>query len=74
MALGGVAGVLGMVRDVDTFNRFLVGSHGEEVVMLVRVPQRLAREDALNLAAWLVAITDPAGDDFRAVLDAVLAT
>lgn len=58
----------------DATNRYLVGMHGEDVVIL-RPPLRgehLTRSDALNLAAYLVALADPAQEEFAAMLKAVL--
>jgi len=50
-------------------NKFLVGSQGEQIV--IRLPMRSARmskEDALTLAAWLVAMAETEQGQFQAVL------
>jgi hypothetical protein len=69
--------------EVDTSNRFLVSAIGDKIVVLgfpgglsrgksaELLVQLLTRDDAINLAAWLVALADPAGDDFQRTLKAV---
>lgn len=56
-----------MLRDVE--NKYLVGrQHG---VIFIGLPvQTLTRDDALVLAAWLVAVADDE-EDFPTVLDMV---
>ena len=39
-------------------NKFFVGIQGDTIVLLKPVPQKLTKEEALNLAAWLVALAD----------------
>ena len=51
-------------------NGFMVGGNGGKIV-IVAFRQELTREQALNLAAWLVAIADPVGDEFQKYLTAV---
>lgn len=46
--------------EIDTFNKFLVAAQGDAMVFLRPVPQRLTHQDALLLAAYLVAMV---GDD-----------
>jgi hypothetical protein len=59
---------------VDTSNRFFLGAQGEEIVFpILAVPRRLSKADALNLAAWLVAIADDEGK-FPEMLKAVQST
>jgi hypothetical protein len=62
--------------DLDTSNKFLVGSNGAHLVFLKPLPQKITRGDALLLAAWLVAIASEEDDeaDFRRVLEAVQST
>ena len=38
-------------------NIFAVGVLGDKVVILVPPPKSLSKEEALNLAAWLVALS-----------------
>lgn len=55
-------------------NRFLVGAQDGRIVILnTPAPCPLSRRDALNLAAWLVALASesPGHRDFLALLDAV---
>jgi len=53
-------------------NRFAVGgaADGKWISIGIRPGGRLTVEEALNLAAWIVAIAGP--DEFQPVLDAVL--
>lgn len=54
---------------IDTTNRYCVSMLGDDIV--IRFPVRqLRREEALNLAAWLVAMADDK-DEFAAILAAV---
>lgn len=48
--------------EIDTTNKFLVASQGDDFVFLRPVPQKLSKDDALLLAAYLVAMT---ADDAR---------
>jgi hypothetical protein len=44
---------------IDTSNRFFVGTGpGGGVTVMQPISGRLTKEDAVNLAAWIVAITD----------------
>ena len=55
---------------LDTTNKFLVGMRGDGLLVLY-IPVRILRKsDALNLAAWLVAMADD-NDEFPALLEAV---
>jgi len=58
---------------MDTANKFFVGMQGDDIVFVKPVPQRLAPEDALNLAAWIVALANVDGT-FKTLLDEVLNT
>ena len=62
-----------MTEEIDTTNRFVVAGQGEDLVFLLPVPQRITREDALLLAAYLVALADHE-NRFQAVLHAVMNT
>jgi hypothetical protein len=60
-------------KKFDTTNKFMVGVQGETIVFMRPVPQRLSKEDALVLGAWIVALaTDNPEKDFKLLLDAVL--
>lgn len=56
--------------EVDTFNKFLVASNGDGVTFLRPLPQRLSADDALLLAAYIVAIVADE-DKWKAILTAV---
>lgn len=43
---------------MNTFNKFMVSVGQNEIVFLRPVPQKISKEDALLLAAWLVALAD----------------
>jgi len=66
-----------MNGDLDSSNQFLVGAAGPCVVVLNPPTSGITRTQALNLAAWLVAIADALDDEgpsFEQVLRAVLST
>lgn len=45
---------------------------GDEIVFLMPCPRILSQDDAMNLAAWLVALLDPPKDEeFAGLLQAV---
>ena len=54
----------------DTANHFCVSLNADSILCLRPIPQRMTKGEALNLAAWLVAMADD-HDDFPALLDAV---
>lgn len=47
-------------------NEFLIGAQGETVVFMRPIPQRLTRQQAVTLAAWLTVIADPTGQAIKA--------
>lgn len=53
----------------NVFNRCAVGMRGERVVIL-RFRAELSKLEALNLAAWIVALADD-DDEFKNLLQAV---
>ena len=53
----------------DTGNHFTVETQGNDLVSL-RLGLRLSKTEAMNLAAWLVALADD-NDEFPALLEAV---
>lgn len=60
--------------EIDTTNRFMVAARGNgELVIMMPPLAPLSTEDALTLAAWIVAVT---GEDerFAAILAAVQST
>lgn len=62
---------------IDTANKFQVGSFGGNRLIILGIPPvfGMTPDDALNLAAWLVAIAEPMGNrKFAEVLEAVKST
>lgn len=57
----------------DTFNKFMVGKQGDTLV-LPMMRQRLSEDDAINLAAWLVALVPDGEKKFDELFSAVLDT
>lgn len=58
----------------DTSNMFAVGVTGvsmSKVIINLPVPRPLTREQALNLAAWLIVLADPEGKDFARLVEAI---
>jgi len=51
----------------------MVAGHGDKIA-IIAFGQELTHEQALNLAAWLVAMTDPGGEEFQEYLEAVCNT
>lgn len=60
--------------EVDTTNKFMVASQGGRVMILMPPRAPINNEDALLLAAYLVAITGLGHDKFTRVYDAVCNT
>lgn len=65
------------MSELDTSNRFLVGglqtASGQRLRVMALFNQPLSHDDALNLAAWLVALTGER-EKFLTLLDAIEAT
>ena len=60
---------------IDTINRFLVARQGDRTVIMLPAHARLLTDDeALSLAAWLVALTPDGADRFEAVYVAITNT
>lgn len=59
-----------MAEDTDSTNQFLVSVRGEDIVVLLHIPRPMGKAQALNLAAWLVALADD-HNQFPALLNAV---
>lgn len=57
---------------IDTANKFKVVATIGGAVQLAPIAGDLTREDALNLAAWLVYVADPDGEHFQTVLGSVM--
>lgn len=60
-------------KSIETANDNLVGARGDGNITVGLPPtSAMSRDRALRLAAWLVALADPTGERFAAVLRAVL--
>ncbi len=58
---------------IETMNKFMVGSLEGTITILRLNPRRLTHDEALNLAAWLIAIADsPSGEHHVDLNGAVL--
>lgn len=57
---------------IPTLNKFLVGIVEDTLVIPGLTPQRLSFDDALNLSAWLLALTEAHRCDFETVRGAEL--
>lgn len=51
-------------EEINTINDGLVGVTGGDRFVIMRRRPDLSRDEALRLAAWLVFLADPLGDDF----------
>lgn len=63
---------------LDTSNKFAVGLkeplivvHNHDLMFPGGAHLLLKKADALNLAAWLVTIADPAGEEFKKILEEI---
>ncbi len=57
---------------VDTFNKYIVGRHGKDVVIVNRPTGPMSPDDAMNLAAWLVSVAEhDASETFEEIFNAV---
>lgn len=56
-------------------NKFGVGyGVGDDSIALLMPRQRMTKQEALELAAWLVALADPTQEKFEPILQQVLGT
>lgn len=58
----------------DANNYFVVTTSGGSILILDPPSGPMSRNEALNLAAWLVALADPDGGDFVDMLTDVQST
>jgi hypothetical protein len=58
---------------IDTFNKFLVGVRRDSISFPLGLPATMSKDDALMLAAWIVALADT-DDKFSKLLEAVRGT
>jgi hypothetical protein len=60
------------MSEIDTTNKFMVGMTARDEFVMIMLPvRRIPKVDALNLAAYIVALADPLGEEFSKVLEAV---
>jgi hypothetical protein len=59
------------ITPIDTMNKFLVGVIGDDVMLMKPPIGRITKQDALLLAAWLVAMADMTNTEFPKYLKAV---
>lgn len=52
---------------------FMVGARGDKIAIMA-FGRELTKQQALNLAGWLVALADPGGEEFKKYLDAICNT
>lgn len=55
----------------DTSNKFKLVIVGDRLGALEPIPQSMSRAEALLLAAWIVLLADPDGEEFQTVLGSV---
>jgi hypothetical protein len=55
---------------IDTTNKFMVALRTNAGTVILNPPGAMSKDDALNLAAWLVVVADT-DNSFPAVLDAI---
>ena len=61
--------------EIETANKFLVGVRGDNELTILKLGCKMKPDDALNLAAWLVALAeDNASYKFEEILKAVQET
>jgi hypothetical protein len=64
-----------MIKEENlTENKFLVAAIGDKISLLRLGGVTLEKDDALNLAAWIVAMSDPLEEKFPKVLEEVMST
>ena len=59
----------------DTSNQFSVGAYGGRALQIcdaARLLHPISRAQAINLAAWLMVLADPTGEEFHRVLKEIV--
>lgn len=59
------------MSEIDTTNDSLVAVNNQGVLIIMPPRGPMPKDKALRLAAWIVALADPVGDEFAATLEAV---
>lgn len=63
------------MEQIDTTNKFMVGGGpSDKISIMSPCHGSISREDALLLAAWIVALADPGMEDFKKVFEAICST
>lgn len=63
------------MSEIDTTNKFMVSMYmSGDLLIQLPPPRIIPPADALNLAAWLVALAEKEDGEFAKILDAVRAT
>jgi hypothetical protein len=62
----------GMKRPLDSGNHFGVAASGEQFGIMKMPVRWLARDEAINLAAWLMVMADPTGEAFERVVKEIV--
>lgn len=60
--------------EIDISNKFFVGVVGDDLNVILPIVGRISRDEALSLAAWIVALADPGGERFARFHTAVCST
>lgn len=59
----------------DTSNQFFVGAvGGKDMITIVSLRCQMTKAQAINLAAWLIVLADPAGEEFERVVNEIKKT
>lgn len=59
---------------IDVTNDNLVGKRGDGTIVFLKPAMPMPVDEALRMAAWIVALADPLDEQFPAVLEAVRGT
>lgn len=59
---------------IDTTNKMLLGAIGPNFVISKPPSIEMSKDEAINLAAWIVAMADPTREQFDPLLSAILET
>ncbi len=57
--------------EIDTTNRHIVCMRADKIAIMMPPHGEMTKQDALTLAAWLVMLADPIGEQFERTLSAI---
>ena len=63
-----------MSDSINTANDFMVGVTGSGVLIMFPPTKAIQKEDAIRLAAWILALADPDLERFNIVFEAMMST